>query len=236
MRLPVRGDDPDHEVGRWWALAQDERRAIFEETSRHTQIGLAYLPAVARQLYHCRDLGEPFDFVTWFEFAPEDEAAFDDLLVRLRATPEWTYIDREVDIRLAREGVMSVARPRRRALTPQVSRDCGLLPSPHREPYRPALHVMTDGVRRAIDHLGHPNRNRDVDLARSDIERFVGDGLCATPLRAPEPRRAAGRARARRNPHRPAACNIRRAPENGLHTPRKLLQHEDHPPHDPSDR
>lgn len=86
----------------WWALAQDERRAIFEETSRHTEIGLAYLPAVARQLYHCRDLGEPFDFVTWFEFAPADEPAFDDLLVRLRATPEWDYVEREVDLRLVR--------------------------------------------------------------------------------------------------------------------------------------
>jgi len=87
----------------WWALAQDERRAIFEETSRHTEIGLAYLPAVARQLYHCRDLGEAFDFVTWFEFAAADEPAFDELLARLRATPEWRYVTREVDIRLVRE-------------------------------------------------------------------------------------------------------------------------------------
>lgn len=86
----------------WWALAQDERRAIFEETSQHTAIGLDYLPAVARQLYHCRDLAQPFDFVTWFEFAPADEPAFDDLLARLRATAEWTYVAREVDIRLTR--------------------------------------------------------------------------------------------------------------------------------------
>lgn len=32
----------------WWDLAQDERRAIFEEQSKHTAIGLEYLPAVAR--------------------------------------------------------------------------------------------------------------------------------------------------------------------------------------------
>lgn len=31
----------------WWALAQDERRAIFGEQSRHIGIGLKYLPAVA---------------------------------------------------------------------------------------------------------------------------------------------------------------------------------------------
>lgn len=41
----------------WWGLAQDERRKIFEEQSRHIHIGLQYLPAVARRLHHCRDLG-----------------------------------------------------------------------------------------------------------------------------------------------------------------------------------
>jgi len=86
----------------WWDLAQDERRAIFEETSHHTAIGLAYLPAIARQLYHCRDLGEPFDFLTWFEFAPEHAGAFDDLVARLRESREWTFVEREVDIRLER--------------------------------------------------------------------------------------------------------------------------------------
>jgi chlorite dismutase len=86
----------------WWDLPQDDRRAIFEETSHHTKIGLGYLPAVARRLYHARDLGEKFDFLTWFEFAPEHEASFDDLVARLRATHEWTYIEREIDIRLER--------------------------------------------------------------------------------------------------------------------------------------
>lgn len=84
----------------WWDLAQDERRAILEDRSRHIAIGLEYLPAVARRLHHSRDLGEPFDFLTWFEFAPEAETAFDELLARLRASPEWDYVDREVDVRL----------------------------------------------------------------------------------------------------------------------------------------
>jgi len=46
-------------------LTQDERRAVFEEQSHHTAIGLKYLPATARRLHHCRDLGteEPFDFL-----------------------------------------------------------------------------------------------------------------------------------------------------------------------------
>src|SRR5215831_17864415 len=71
--IPVRKSEA------WWDLAQDERR-----------------------LHHGRDLGEPFDFLTWFEFAPEHAAAFEELVRRLRATEEWTYIEREIDLRLAR--------------------------------------------------------------------------------------------------------------------------------------
>lgn len=86
----------------WWTLPQDERRAIFEERSRHIATGLRYLPAVARRLHHGHDLGEPFDFLTWFEYAPADAAAFEELVGLLRATEEWRYVVREVDIRLAR--------------------------------------------------------------------------------------------------------------------------------------
>ena len=86
----------------WWAMAQDERRAIFEEKSGHISHSMKYLPAVARRLHHSRDLGEPFDFLTWFEYAPEHESAFEDLLVTLRASEEWRYVEREVDIRLVR--------------------------------------------------------------------------------------------------------------------------------------
>lgn len=95
---------PINKSAHWWQLAQDERRKIFEETSHHIEIGHQYLPAVARQLHHCRDLGEEFDFLTWFEYDADDAVAFDDLVRRLRATEEWRYVDREVDIRLARDG------------------------------------------------------------------------------------------------------------------------------------
>ncbi|MFL6655864.1 MAG: chlorite dismutase family protein [Sulfurifustis sp.] len=89
----------------WWQLPQDERRRIFEERSKHVVLGLEYLPAIARRLHHCRDLGtaEPFDFLTWFEFAPAYAPAFDELVGRLRETEEWRYVEREVDIRLRRE-------------------------------------------------------------------------------------------------------------------------------------
>lgn len=86
----------------WWNLPLTERRAIFEERSHHIATGLEYLPAVARRLYHSRSLREPFDFLTWFEFAPGDATAFDELVRRLRATAEWSYVEREIDIRLRR--------------------------------------------------------------------------------------------------------------------------------------
>jgi chlorite dismutase len=93
---------PIRKTETWWALAQDERRAIFEEQSSHIRVGLEYLPAVARRLHHSRELGEAFDFLTWFEYAPEHDAAFEELVRRLRATQEWHYVDREVDVRLTR--------------------------------------------------------------------------------------------------------------------------------------
>lgn len=89
----------------WWALTQDERRTILEEDSHHIAIGLRYLPAVARRLLHCRDLDDeaPFDFIGFLDFAPESGAAFDRMLDQLRATREWSFMDREIDIRLTKD-------------------------------------------------------------------------------------------------------------------------------------
>ena len=95
---------PIRKTAEWWALTQDERRKIFEESSKHIAIGLDYLPAIARRLHHCRDLEtqEPFDFLTYFEFNESDEGAFDKLLSKLRDSEEWNYVDREIDIRMTR--------------------------------------------------------------------------------------------------------------------------------------
>lgn len=93
---------PIKKSAEWWAMAQDERRAILEERSAHIAIGLQYLPAIARRLHHCRDLDEPFDFLTWFDFKAEDEGRFDELLARLRETEEWKYVEREADVRVVR--------------------------------------------------------------------------------------------------------------------------------------
>jgi chlorite dismutase len=93
---------PIRKSAAWWAMAQDERRAIFEEQSHHIAVGAEYLPAIARRLHHSRELGEPFDFLTWFEYAPEDSDAFETMVKRLRSSPEWQYVEREVDVRLRR--------------------------------------------------------------------------------------------------------------------------------------
>lgn len=89
---------PIRKSAAWWALAQDERRAIFEERSHHIADTMRFLPAIARKLHHSRDLGEPFDFLTWFEFAPRHAADFDELLKLLRGTEEWRWVEREVAV------------------------------------------------------------------------------------------------------------------------------------------
>ena len=93
---------PIRKTAAWWLLTQDERRTIFEERTQHIATSLPYTPAIARRLHHSRDLGEPFDFLTWFEFAPADAPAFDEFVARLRASEEWRYVDREVEVRLTR--------------------------------------------------------------------------------------------------------------------------------------
>lgn len=94
---------PIRKNSEWWKLTQEERRAVFEEKSHHIQEGLKYLPAVARQLYHSRDLREPFDFLTWFEYPPNYSDQFEELVRHLRTTEEWKYVEPEVDIRLSRQ-------------------------------------------------------------------------------------------------------------------------------------
>lgn len=98
--IPIRKSE------QWWALPVDERRRVLEESSNHVAIGLEYLPGIARRLHHSRDLGERFDFLTWFEYAPEDADAFEVLVQRLRATEEWFYVENEIDIRLTRSTVV----------------------------------------------------------------------------------------------------------------------------------
>ena len=73
---------PIRKTPSWWNLTQEERRNIFESKSHHIAEGIKYLPPVARQLYHSRDIGEPFDFLTWFEYAPQHSEAFEEWFER----------------------------------------------------------------------------------------------------------------------------------------------------------
>ena len=51
--------------------------------------------------HHCRDLGpEPFTHLV--RIRPDDAGAFDDLVGTLRDSPEWRFVEREVDLRLSR--------------------------------------------------------------------------------------------------------------------------------------
>ena len=96
--IPIRKSDA------WWNLPQDARREIFEQRSNHIASCLKYLPAIARRLHHSRELAEPFDFLTWFEYAAEHAPLFEELVLLLRGTEEWKYVDWEVDIRLLKTG------------------------------------------------------------------------------------------------------------------------------------
>jgi hypothetical protein len=40
--------------------------------------------------------------LTWFEYAPENADLFEELVIMLRATEEWSFVEREVDIRVER--------------------------------------------------------------------------------------------------------------------------------------
>jgi hypothetical protein len=93
---------PITKASAWWDMTQEERLEIFAGRPGHVRMGLEYLPAVARRLHHGRDLGEEFDFLTWFEYPVAAAGAFEELVARLRATPEWSFVEREIDIRLVR--------------------------------------------------------------------------------------------------------------------------------------
>lgn len=62
------------------------------------------LSTIIGRWQHPRDLSDQFETVTWFEYASHDAAAFDDLLAEWRASEEWSYVDRECELRLIRGG------------------------------------------------------------------------------------------------------------------------------------
>ncbi len=78
----------------WWERAEEDRRAL----SANIQHG----PTISRRIHRALDRDEPFDVLTWFEFAPDLQSELNDVVARLRDSEEWSYVEREVDIRVIR--------------------------------------------------------------------------------------------------------------------------------------
>ena len=78
----------------WWAMPEDQRPSVFEEHPPPA--------AIAGRLHRCHDVTEPFDLLAWFEYVPDEQSSLDELLGRLRETEQWTFVEREVDIRVTR--------------------------------------------------------------------------------------------------------------------------------------
>jgi hypothetical protein len=85
----------------WWALSEEQRHVHFREGAGHTHTGAPYVDRIYRKLFHSREMGLPYDFVTYFEFAPEDADYFRELLAGLRdpiKNPEWQFVEWECEI------------------------------------------------------------------------------------------------------------------------------------------
>ena len=99
---------PIRKTAEWWALASEQRQAFVMQgaPNGHLAIGRRYAARIHRRLYQARYLpGSEWDFLTYFEFRPEEASAFTDLLAELRdvdINPEWSFVDREVELWLTR--------------------------------------------------------------------------------------------------------------------------------------
>ncbi len=78
----------------WWERAEEDRRAL--------SANIEHGPAISRRIHRARDRDEPFDVLTWFEFAPDLQSELNDVVARLRDSEEWSYVEREVEIRAIR--------------------------------------------------------------------------------------------------------------------------------------
>jgi hypothetical protein len=80
----------------WWERAEEDRRAL--------SANIEHGPAISRRIHRARDRDEdePFDVLTWFEFAPEVQSEANQVMARLRDSEEWTFVEREVDIHVIR--------------------------------------------------------------------------------------------------------------------------------------
>jgi hypothetical protein len=99
---------PIRKTTEWWALAREQRQAYVMDgaPNGHLAIGRRYAARIYRRLYQARYLpGSSWDFLTYFEFPPDEAAAFSALLAELRdldRNPEWAFVDREAEVWMRR--------------------------------------------------------------------------------------------------------------------------------------
>jgi hypothetical protein len=87
----------------WWNLGLSEQQQMLEVPSRNIRGRLSFLPAMMRRMQYRTNVREPFDFVTWFEYAPQDASIFDDLVTAMRSSEDWHYVEREIVIKMVSE-------------------------------------------------------------------------------------------------------------------------------------
>ena len=78
----------------WWERAEEDRRAL--------SANIEHGPAISRRIHRARDRDEAFDVLTWFEFAPDLQSELNDVVARLRDSEEWSYVERDVELRMIR--------------------------------------------------------------------------------------------------------------------------------------
>lgn len=93
---------PLRKTASWYSLTHEERKALIPA---HVDIGVPFIPAIHRRLFHSREHSKDYDFLTYFEFPAADEPQFRQLCQALRnpkRNPEWAYIDRDCEIWLTK--------------------------------------------------------------------------------------------------------------------------------------
>ncbi len=95
---------PLSKTSAWWTQPTDKRQNYFfanpalfgKDHLGHNGVGFKYIQRIFRKLYHSRFTDPQQDFMTYFEYADNDEETFDALLSGLRDTThnqEWKYVE-----------------------------------------------------------------------------------------------------------------------------------------------
>ena len=95
---------PIRKSSAWWELTQEERRRIFEDKSHHIAASLKYLPRHRAGSFITAAISASRS-ISWPGSSSRRStlAVFEDWSACSRGTEEWSYVEREVDVRVVRE-------------------------------------------------------------------------------------------------------------------------------------